>query len=110
MSVELMNLGTAGSCQREYDGSIHSGDLPPRGIRLILRIIVPMMTTKERTKESQKPRRIRGPSMESLERSTFFLVACQVMLYEKRCARRVVERWILRQPKNKKLQNSKIHE
>lgn len=41
----------------------------------------------EITSESQKRLRIFGTSIQKLERSTSFLVAPQVMLYEKRWAR-----------------------
>ena len=55
------------------------------------------------TSESQKRLRILGTSCQKFDRSTSFLVAPHVMLYEKRCASSAWDRWILSPPKKKKL-------
>ena len=57
----------------------------------------------EITNENQKRLRILGTSIQKFERSTSFLVAPQVMLYEKRWARMAWEIWIDKPPKKMKL-------
>lgn len=52
---------------------------------------------------NQKRLKILGTSLKKLERSTSFLVAPHVMLYEKRCARIACDTGMERPPKKKKL-------
>lgn len=68
------------------------------------KIAMTAVKTRQNTNASQKRRRIRGTSIQKLERSTSFFVAPHVMLYENRCDRRACERWMLSPPKKKKLQ------
>lgn len=60
------------------------GTLQARGGSEVDNMIIAMIQMNERTKASQKRLRIRGTSMKKLERSTSFLVAPHVILYEKR--------------------------
>jgi hypothetical protein len=110
MSVALMSLATNGSRQGEYDGPISFGDLPARGYKV---------GTEDNHADDDDEGEKKGEPEAAVDAGAlddqvgalhFHLVACQVMLYEKRYARRAVERWIPRPPKNKKLQNSNIHE
>jgi hypothetical protein len=64
----------------------------PGGTRLVERTIINPSRRKLMMKASRKRRNIRGTSMKKLDLSTSFLVAPQVMLYEKRCARRASDR------------------
>lgn len=75
----------------------------PEGIAGVAKTIIIAMSNMQMTSAIQKRLRILGTSSQKLERSTSFLVAPQVMLYEKRCARRACERWMERPPKKKKL-------
>jgi len=57
------------------------------------------------TSETRKRFKILGTSMKKFERSTSFFVAPHVMLYENRCESSARERWMLKPPKKKKLNN-----
>jgi len=67
---------------QELFSILHSG-----GMKLVERTTTVMTHRVEITSESQKRLRILGTSIQKLERSTSFLVAPQVILYEKRWAR-----------------------
>lgn len=65
---------------------------------------IPAQTEIQMMRASQNLRKIFGTSIQKLDASTSFLVAPQVMLYEKTWARRAWEMWMLSPPKKKKLQ------
>lgn len=54
------------------------------GTRLVDKMIIPIIMMKDKTKDSQNRFAIFGISSQKFERSTSFLVAPHVMLYEKR--------------------------
>ena len=70
------------------------------------RIATVIIHRVEITSESQKRLRSLGTSIQKLECSTSFLVASQVILYEKRWARMAWETWIDRPPKKMNLNRS----
>ena len=78
--------------------------LHSRGTSGVAKTMTVMMHRVEITRESQKRLRILGTSIQKLERSTSFLVAPQVMLYEKRWARMAWEMWMDKPPKKMKLE------
>ena len=57
------------------------------GMKFVAKTMTVMIHRVEITSESQKRLRILGTSIQKLDRSTSFLVAPHVMLYEKRWAR-----------------------
>jgi hypothetical protein len=59
---------------------------------------------KHRIKATLKRTRIFGTSKKKFDRSTSFFVAPHVMLYENKCARIDLLRWIERPPKKMKLE------
>lgn len=66
----------------------------------------PMTVTTHKveiTSETEKRLRILGTSIQKLDRSTSFLVAPQMILYEKRWARIACEMWMDNPPKKTKL-------
>lgn len=67
---------------QELFSILHSG-----GMKLVERTMTVMTHRIDITSESQKRLRIFGTSIQKFERSTSFLVAPQVILYEKRWAR-----------------------
>ena len=75
-----------------------------RGTRGVLRMIIAMTRIHATSHENQKRLKIFGTSLKKLERSTSFLVAPQVMLYENVLARMAVDTGIESPPKKKKLQ------
>jgi hypothetical protein len=66
-------------------------------------IMVPI-TKVQHISATRNRTRIFGTSTKKLDRSTSFLVAPQVILYENMCARIALVKWIDRPPKNMKLQ------
>ena len=64
----------------------------PVGIAGVEKTTITATSRMQMTSAIQKRLRILGTSSQKLERSTSFFVAPQVMLYEKRCARRACER------------------
>ena len=70
----------------------------------VLRMTIAATRTHEKSHGNQKRLKILGTSLKKLDRSTSFLVAPHVMLYENRCARIACETGIDRPPKKKKLQ------
>ena len=68
--------------------------------------MMPPMRTMETVSGNQKRFRIFGISLKKFERSTSFLVAPQVMLYENKCARMAWLSGIDRPPKKKKLRRT----
>lgn len=58
----------------------------------VLKMTIIAVSSRHTMIASQKRRRIFGTSRKKFERSTSFLVAPQVMLYENKCARRAWER------------------
>ena len=70
---------------------------------MVARITIAKMQMNERMNATAKRFRIRGTSMKKFERSTSFLVAPHVMLYENRWARSAWVRWMLSPPKKKRL-------
>lgn len=75
----------------------------PMGMRSVVRMIMAMAAAKEMASEMRKRSKIFGTSCQKFERSTSFLVAPQVMLYEKRWARSACDSGMLSPPKKKKL-------
>jgi hypothetical protein len=75
----------------------------PIGRRPLAKTAIIPNARKPTTNASQNRRRIRGTSMKKFDRSTSFLVAPHVMLYEKRCASSAWDKWIDSPPKKKKL-------
>ena len=69
----------------------------------VLRTTIAKMTTHETSHENQKRLKILGISLKKFDRSTSFLVAPHVMLYEKQWARIACETGIESPPKKKKL-------
>lgn len=78
------------------------------GTKSVAMITIRAISRIDITKDSQKRRKIFGTSMKKLERSTSFLVAPQVMLYENVCASRACVRWTLNPPKKKKLEQISV--
>lgn len=72
-------------------GKITAQPSPPilhwMGTRGVATMTTPTITTEDTSRENQKRLRILGPSLKKFERSTSFLVALHVMLYENMCAR-----------------------
>jgi hypothetical protein len=64
---------------------------------------MPATVSQQSTKATRKRLRIFGTSRKKLERSTSFFVAPHWMLYENKCARRALDKWIDNPPKKKKL-------
>lgn len=67
----------------------------------MLKIAITAKHANEIANASQKRFRIRGTSIKKFDRSTSFLVAPHVILYENMCVRRATVRWILRPPPKK---------
>lgn len=75
----------------------------PSGTSVVLLMIIPATRMKEISSASQKRLMIFGPSRKKLERSTSFLVAPHVMLYENKWDKRAWVKCIGSPPKKMKL-------
>lgn len=87
----------------------HPGICQPEGMTPRERTTIAAHRRRQSENAGPKRARMRGTSCQKLERSTSFLVAPQVMLYENRCARSAAERWMGRPPKKKKLWQAREH-
>ena len=70
----------------------------------VLRMMMPKTSIQDTSHENQKRLKILGISLKKFDRSTSFLVAPHVMLYEKQWARIACETGIESPPKKKKLE------